>query len=212
MRRIGWITLGVLLFAACGGEKTAAPDKTEAETGEVASTEAVAVPDSHYLARGKAIAQASFKTLKGYLTAAMKEGGVPGAIAVCAGKASVLLDSLSKAHGARVQRVSHKPRNPANAANPDEVALIEQYEAMRKAGEPLRPVVRKSNDEVVFYAPITIPGELCLRCHGVPGQDIAEEDYILIRQYYPQDRAVGFRMGDVRGLWKIVFPREKAAL
>ena len=203
----------MLLTFGCG------PKERPSEAAEAADTaggrEAVVeqtMPDSAYLQRGKAITAAAFKTLKGHLMKAMQEGGVSQALSVCAGKAPLLLDSLSEVHDALVRRVSHRPRNPANAADSFEVSLIQRYEAMRKAGEPFKPVLRKDDEAVTFYAPIPIAMPGCLRCHGTPGKDIAEEDYILIQQYYPQDQAVGFQMGDVRGLWKIVFPRQQEAI
>ncbi len=199
---------GVVGMFSCGGptdeQKASDASATEVHTPNAAAQ----TPDSVYIQRGKRIAQESFQALRSYLIRAMEEGGVSRAIEVCAGKAIPLLDSLSRVHGVRITRVSHKPRNPANAADSAEVALIQRYEADRKAGKSWHPKLQRTSEGVIFYAPIAIKFELCLKCHGQPGTDIAEEDYILIRQYYPQDQAVGFWMEDVRGLWKITFAEE----
>jgi hypothetical protein len=60
----------------------------------------------------------------------------------------------------------------------------------------------------VFYAPIVIPMDTCLQCHGEPGRDITEANLALIRSLYPDDAATGFRLGQLRGLWKVTFPAQ----
>ncbi len=200
-----WFLAGWLGMMACESSDSGASAEADQAEAPAEESEEKAVPDSVYVSRGKALAKASFQALRGHLMAAMQSGGVPKAIEVCAGKAAVLLDSLSNAHGARITRVSHKPRNPANAADSFEADLIARYEADRKAGLDWKPVIHRTAEGVTFYAPIPIKFEACLKCHGEPGKDIREEDYILIQQFYPQDQAIGFRMGDVRGLWKITF-------
>ena len=60
--------------------------------------------------------------------------------------------------------------------------------------------------QTTFLAPILLSKELCLKCHGQPGKDIAPGDLETIRRLYPGDEATGFAMGELRGLWRIDFP------
>ncbi len=46
---------------------------------------------------------------------------------------------------------------------------------------------------------------LCLQCHGTPNQDIAPETLAAIQKLYPGDKATGFKLGDLRGLWRVTF-------
>ena len=45
----------------------------------------------------------------------------------------------------------------------------------------------------------------CLKCHGKPDIDIAQGTLKKINQLYPNDLAKGYKLDDLRGLWKIEF-------
>jgi hypothetical protein len=168
---------------------------------------AVAAPvgDSVYLEKGKTIASATFAALSGELQAAMAEGGVPNAVEYCNLAAYPLVDSLSKVHQADIRRTSLKVRNPQNAPTAAEKTALEFYAQAMGAGQALRPQVQRSDDgTVVFYAPIQI-NAFCLQCHGKVGETLRTEDYAVIQKMYPEDRAVGYAEGDLRGIWSIRF-------
>jgi hypothetical protein len=44
-----------------------------------------------------------------------------------------------------------------------------------------------------------------MNCHGIPEEEIRPGVLRLIRETYPEDEAVGYRSGQLRGLWKISF-------
>jgi hypothetical protein len=50
---------------------------------------------------------------------------------------------------------------------------------------------------------------MCLNCHGTPGKHIQDATLTKIQQLYPEDRAVNFKEGDLRGLWHIIFNVQK---
>jgi hypothetical protein len=55
-----------------------------------------------------------------------------------------------------------------------------------------------------YVEPILVQ-PLCLTCHGDPlAPDIAAR----IDELYPEDRAVGYEIGDLRGVFWIEFPAE----
>ena len=60
--------------------------------------------------------------------------------------------------------------------------------------------------QVSFFAPIILSNELCLKCHGEPGKDIAPEHAALIDELYTEDQAKGFRLGQLRGAWRVDIP------
>lgn len=42
----------------------------------------------------------------------------------------------------------------------------------------------------------------CLKCHG-GAEDIAGGTRAVLAEKYPRDRATGYQLGDLRGMWKI---------
>ncbi len=47
----------------------------------------------------------------------------------------------------------------------------------------------------------------CLKCHGLPGKDIDANTLALLQKKYPEDKATGYKLGDLRGAWKISFSK-----
>lgn len=158
---------------------------------------------------GQKIAKESGKALVEKLSNAIATKGVTEAIEFCSENAYELTDSLSKAYNVKISRVSHKNRNPKNQANVQELALIKDYQKKQTEGRKLEPSILNVGDHKVFYSPIIINNSICLNCHGKIGEDITDENYITLQILYPDDKATGFEMNDIRGLWKIVFKANK---
>jgi hypothetical protein len=165
------------------------------------------------MAEGKKVAGQAFQLLSGQLMGAMAKGGPIHAIDFCSTRALALTAAVGSSNRVVLHRVTHAPRNPANAANPLEQELITRFQAEIRFGTnqppmPPAPVMRTNEAGVaVFYAPIVLSNPLCLQCHGTPGREIATATAEAIRQRYPKDRATGFRPGDIRGLWKVEIER-----
>lgn len=106
--------------------------------------------------------------------------------------------------------VSHKNRNPDNQANARELELIDHYQERTRTNKTLEPVTLTYDDEVIFYSPISIKNQMCLNCHGQVDKDIEAENYITLQMLYPNDDATGFAMGDLRGLWKLIFEKPES--
>ena len=160
-----------------------------------------------YHKKGKKIAMATFTALSGKLQSAMKEGGVPNAVKYCSLSAYPLVDSLSKVHHADIRRVSLKARNPKDAPTPAEKTILEQYEMASKKGGKLKPIVQETDgNNIAFYAPIPA-NAFCLQCHGKLGETLSEENYAVIKNIYPDDKAIGYSDGDLRGMWSIRFEK-----
>jgi hypothetical protein len=159
------------------------------------------------LAKGKAIASATFVSLSSNLQQAMQQGGIQNAISYCNVAAIPLTDSLSKVHSAEIRRTALRVRNPVNQPSSAERKQLEAYQAAQAAGEALQPVVQNIDAQTVaFYAPIQMM-PLCEKCHGSVGGDIAVANYNLIKQLYPTDEGINFTTGDLRGMWSIQFKR-----
>jgi len=163
----------------------------------------------HYTEQGKTIAEASFKALSSQLKTAIQSGGVKQAVALCNAVALPLTDSLSFQHGAVIKRTSLQLRNPKNAPDSMEVKMLKIYKQMSRMRNPVLvpKILEKNETEIQFFAPIIIKNETCLKCHGVLGDTMNEEDSAFIKQHYPNDEATGYKMGQVRGMWSITLKR-----
>ncbi|MDX1585620.1 MAG: DUF3365 domain-containing protein, partial [Balneolaceae bacterium] len=125
----------------------------------------------------------------------------------CNVEAIPLTDSLSRNAGIEIRRASHRPRNPLNEADSLEMQTINAYLEQLENEQPLDPVTYRLGDDYIYHAPIRITNALCLNCHGQPGSDISEEHLAIINELYTNDKATGFEMGDLRGIWSIRFPK-----
>ncbi len=189
------IILGILSLSYC--------DQNNSDTADSNTKNS----NTAYIQKGKTIASATFATLSGNLQKAMKEGGVPNAIKYCNLNASPLVDSLSQVYKAEIRRTSLKVRNPKNKPTTKELQQLEKYQKSMEAGEALKPLVQEIiPGTIAFYAPIHVM-PLCEKCHGKAGETLKEEDYQVIQQHYPEDKATGYASGDLRGMWSISFKK-----
>jgi hypothetical protein len=185
------------LATACSPSGNSADQTTDTTT---------AFDTAQYKKQGMEIAMGTFKVLSGQLKAAMQEGGVKNAAQYCNTVAYPLVDSLSGQYNAQIRRASNKVRNPKDAPTPREQKILDAYHTQTATGTQPKPQVRQlANGEIAFYAPIMMQ-DLCLKCHGKLGETLKAEDYAVIQELYPEDKAIGYATGDLRGIWSITFP------
>ena len=166
-------------------------------------TEAVSV-QTDYLEEGRKIAMMTFATLSENLQTAMERGGVPEAVAYCNLAASSLVDSLDQVYQVEIKRTSMRVRNPQNRPTIEEGKQLRSYQEQADAGKELKALMRQSGKDVIFHAPIFVM-PLCQKCHGKIGEELKKEDYEVIHRLYPEDEAVDYYTGDLRGMWSISF-------
>ena len=158
-----------------------------------------------FTAVGDKIAMASFESLSGNLKAAASTGGIANAIQFCNMNALPLTDSLSKTFNAKIKRSSLKLRNLGNQPDSLEAYMLDLYAQILKMKKPMvGKTLLTNNNDVRYFAPIILKSQ-CLKCHGVIGQDVKNETYAIIKEHYPNDAAVDFKEGDLRGIWSINF-------
>ncbi|MGB1109915.1 MAG: Tll0287-like domain-containing protein [Gammaproteobacteria bacterium] len=146
--------------------------------------------------------------LKERLQAAMKEGGPGKAITVCNTLALPIGRKVSLSAGMDVGRTSLKLRNPENAPDDWELAQLQNFEALKAKGEPVKKMehyeIVEANGKKLFRYMKPIPtGRVCTTCHGENlNPTIAEK----LDELYPEDKARGFNEGDIRGAFTISKP------
>lgn len=159
-----------------------------------------------YTVKGKEIAQNTQKLLGKNLKGMMKAKGPVAAVSFCNTKAMPLTSEMEQKYHASIKRVSDKLRNPKNEGNANEKAIIAQFKTSLSKGEAVTPVTQVEKDgKVHFYAPIKVGG-LCLTCHGAA---IANPVDSILKLSYPNDKARGYKQGDLRGIWSIAMDKTK---
>lgn len=160
--------------------------------------------DEEVLEKGAAISGKLMAALLKELTVKMNTEGVTEAISYCSLQALPITLQISEEEEVELGRVSHKFRNPLNAANEEELRLIGNYIKLQHEGGQLLPVVVAGKGTKTFYSPILLAAPLCLSCHGNP-EEIDPGVLAVINGKYPGDRAVNFQLNEVRGMFKVVF-------
>ena len=140
------------------------------------------------------------------LMGTINKQGITAAVTFCNERAYFLTDSMSVVHSANIKRVSDKPRNQNNNANATELAHIATFKKMVAEQKEVEAIVEEHENLVKFYYPITT-NSMCLQCHGKPEEQIKPETLKTLNRLYPNDRAVGYEVNQVRGIWSITFKK-----
>lgn len=148
------------------------------------------------------------KQLGKNLMGAIQKKGTLEAFKFCNVRAYPITDSMAMAQNATIKRVSDKPRNPKNQANSKELDIIEKFKKAVAAGNDYKPVTQIENGQHKVYYPI-VTNSMCLQCHGVPDKDIQPDVFATINDLYPADKAKGYDVKQVRGMWAIEFKEVK---
>jgi len=140
------------------------------------------------------------KTLGKNMKMNMKSGGVMKALDFCSNEAYALTEKVNKQlpNGVKVKRISSKYRSPANKPTEDELAVLKSFEYMKENNIilPKQLIQKVDTHTYKYYKPLVINKRVCLKCHGVI-KNIELKRQITSR--YPLDKAMGYKMGDLRG-------------
>ncbi len=139
--------------------------------------------------------------LKAVLRQAVKDGGLVHAMAVCNAKAPGIAARLSLEKGWHVGRTSLKVRNNANSYDAWEKVVMEEFESRNAAGEDpstmeYSAIIEKDGHRQFRYMKAIPTAGVCLACHG---EHISKPIQKELQKLYPQDKATGFKKGDIRG-------------
>jgi len=156
--------------------------------------------------RGLQFALSTKAVLGKNLMGKIQKEGTLAALKFCNVKAYPLTDSMSVYHNATIKRVSDKPRNPKNAANVEELKIINSYKNDVATNKDSKPIVVESSNHVNVYYPIKT-NSMCLQCHGTPKTDITVNTLAALKKLYPNDKALGYSLNQVRGIWNVSFSK-----
>jgi hypothetical protein len=153
------------------------------------------VPDDPRFVRARTAAEELKRRLVAAVEAAIAAGGPASAIDVCATTAPTLTAALS-GPTLTIGRTSARLRNPANATRPWVQPLLDGLE--KSPPEHRGPRTVELPDHTLGVVLPIVAGPLCLQCHGTA---VADDVQAALARRYPQDRATGYRAGDLRGVF-----------
>jgi hypothetical protein len=159
--------------------------------------------DEPWTVEARTVATAVPPKLLQVLTEAIANTGPADAVTVCQDRAPKMAKAASEQSGWQIRRVSLRNRNPKAVPDAWERETLEDFDRLAAAGvAPAsleRAVVQNVDGKPVQRYMRALPTQgLCLSCHGAvdalaPG--VAER----LKTLYPDDKAVGYSLGQIRG-------------
>lgn len=192
MRCLTWIACGVVVLASMAAAQESPSQSPEKDARAEARTISAELTDRLRLLLGREMAQ----------------GGIAGAVRVCAEVALQTTREFSNEKGRYVRRVSLKNRNPQNAPDHYERQILERLSQQQREGKLPQEFseIRKNSqgETLLFFKPVVI-GAMCLSCHG-PAANLSPEVKKILAEKYPKDSATGYAAGDLRGAIAVRIP------
>jgi hypothetical protein len=160
-------------------------------------------PDRAWVAEAQAVAQAVPPRLLSVLQTEIARSGYDGAIAACRDQAPAMARTASEKTGWNIRRVSLRNRNPKAVPDAWERAALEDFDRRAAAGEPpvqleRAEITQEDGQATQRYMRALPTAEMCLGCHGTPDH-VSSAVTARLQELYPADRALGYRVGEIRG-------------
>ena len=189
------LLLYALMTVSCGSQET-----KSAPPGQTQKPNTLA-DDTLFTAAARNLAVQFSGELMSTLQTALDENGPAFAVGVCQLKAQQIAAANSGA-GWTVKRVSTNWRNIADRPDSTDRAILAGFADQSNPAE-FQTLWSGTDSARTFsyYQKITVK-EMCLQCHG----DIEKADPDLWKQIkieYPYDKATGYKVGDLRGMFVI---------
>lgn len=159
-------------------------------------------PYISYTEESRKLAQEFMQKLAATLKQQIETSGTESAIKVCKEVAPALAAQYSSKERL-VKRVSLKPRN-ASMGTPSDVErdALQSFDEKQRAGETglmeLGTVYEDAAGSWFHYMRAIPTQPQCLQCHGSP-TEIKPNVRALLSAEYPEDRATGYSVGEIRG-------------
>ena len=159
--------------------------------------------DAPWVADARKVAVMVPPKLLAVLTEQVGKVGPEGAIAVCRDEAPKMAKAASEQTGWSIRRVSLRNRNPKAVPDAWERAALEDFDRRAASGESpatleKAEIVADGERKAYRYVKALPAQEFCLQCHGTPDR-VTPAVQQRLKALYPDDKAVGYRAGEIRG-------------
>ena len=159
---------------------------------------------------GDQVAGRLFTSLMTTLQEKIASEGPEAAIAYCRLEALPLTAQIAEEFPQvqSVRRTSLRVRNPDNQPDATDRSVLEEWLSTWNPSAPPKPVLKELTADdgtkaIRYYRPVPVMAT-CLTCHG-SGNEIAPNVRAAIARDYPQDQAIDFQEGDLRGAIVVTF-------
>ncbi len=171
---------------------------------------ALAASDDELIAETKKTALGIPPKLLAMVQEEIDKGSYHGAIAACSEKAPKMAAAASQNTGWAIRRVSLKNRNPKAVPDAWERAVLEDFDRRQAAGEnpadlEKAEIVTDGGTRMVRYMKALPVQDVCVKCHGPADQNTSEVKAKLA-EIYPDDKATGYKRGQIRGALTVKRP------
>lgn len=142
-------------------------------------------------------------SLKSILVKEMQTNGIVAAVSVCSDTAQILTNDYGVKKGIYIKRVSFKNRNQNNIPDEFETKALQYFEELKISGKLSETTefidIEELNGvkKVRYLKPIIVQAP-CLGCHGTQ-ENIGADVKNILNEKYPNDKATGYQMDDLRG-------------
>ncbi len=141
------------------------------------------------------------------LVTEIDKGGPESAIGVCRDKAPEMARNASEQTGWTIRRVSLRNRNPKAVPDAWERAALDDFDRRAAAGESPATlekgeIVGQGAQKEYRYMKALPTQQICLACHG-PADSLSPAVKAQLKQSYPDDKAIGYSLGQIRGAMTI---------
>jgi hypothetical protein len=155
------------------------------------------------LQKSRSATKQLLSTLRTLLALELSRGGAVRAINVCADSAQSIGERIQDQHGLSIRRVSEKWRNPKDKPDSYEskqLKMLASLHAKKNLTDTLEVygIVNEDSLRVFRYMRPIMVSEMCLNCHG-GREKMKDLIYSVVRSRYPNDKAVDYKAGELRG-------------
>ena len=139
------------------------------------------------------------------LISTLQADGPIEALTVCNIEAEKIASTVSEDTGAEVGRTSLQTRNAANIPDTWEKDVLLYFEQQKQNGADaknleLYEVTKNETGKSFRYMKAIPTSEVCLVCHGESIAPVIQEK---LQTLYPNDQAIGYKAGDLRGAFTV---------
>jgi hypothetical protein len=152
--------------------------------------------DEGYETAAKQLQQRLGKVL---MSTIQTEGHI-AAIGVCNEQAPQIASAVSEELGLIVGRTALKVRNLDNSPSADQKRILEDFKHLWNKNKENPPTATYTDDGGEVWMKAIVMQPQCLACHG---SSVEPELQQAINERYPNDRATGFEVGDIRGAFVV---------
>lgn len=158
-------------------------------------------------AKGIEITDTAQKLLSANLKQQIITNGTLEALTFCNINAYPLINEIAENYEVEIKRVSLKNRNQENKPNEMEKGILDAYQYNVDNKVDIAENIQKTKTGFLYTKPIFILDGLCLNCHGNE-LEIKEDVKNKLKELYPTDLALNYKLAELRGMWSVHFTRK----